>query len=405
MFLLNAIKKLCKQSNSDANYSSSNWKTVFTRRINQASTAKPSVFFLKVYSTLPAMVSVYAIILTASLLLAVGARSFDVDEFKATFCSDELDSNDELWCENFDLSVAHKDHIQKEDFIISEKGFVRFAKADIGVLNENFFQKFPNAVTIQFLSSNIVFGSSENGTKHPLKLLTFKSCKIQSSEDSNALKSLPNLEELVIVNPKKFENVKIDLKFLENNVNLRHLILKFGASHKLYNDLIGDGVLDMLPNLEYFSFDGKIEKITQDTFKNNRNLTSLRLQNNGLLEIEGETPFPESLQHLIISRNHLRNISMAFKGLTNLKMLDLSTNNIGNFESSTFDDLIKLRVLFLDANELSCFAERHMENLKRLSGLYLRYNYLEEDDLEFINRDKILFEFYPQRSKGFLGGI
>lgn len=405
LFLLKAIKKLCKQTNSNANYSSSNWKTVFTRRINQTSTAKRSVFFLRVNSTLPIMITIPMIILAASLLLAVGTRSFDIDEFKATYCSDELESYDELWCENFDLSANDKDHIQKKDFVISEKSFVRFVKADIGFLNENFFKKFPNAKTMHFLSSNVIFGSSENVAHHPLKLLTFKSCKMQSLGNSNALRSLSDLEELVIVNPKKLENVTIDSKFLENNQNLRHLIVTLGASQKLANDLITDGVLDLLPNLEYFSYNGKIEEITSDTFKNNQNLTSLRLQNNGLSEIEGESAFPESLQHLIISRNHLRNISTSFKGLSNLKMLDLSTNNIGNFESCTFDDLVKLRVLFLDANELSCFAERHIEHLKSLSGLYLRYNYLEEDDLKFIDRDKILFEFYPQRSKGFLGGI
>lgn len=406
--LLKAIKKLCKQTNSNANYSSSNWKTVFTRRINQTSTAKRSVFFLIVNSALPIMITITTIptiILTVPLLLAVETRSFDIDEFKATYCSDELDSYDELWCENFDLSTNDKDHIQKEDFVISEKSFVRFAKADIGVLNEDFFKKFPNAKTMHFLSSNVVFGSTENVTPHPLKLLTFKSCKMQSLENSNFLKSFEDLEELVIVNPKKFENIKIDTKFLENNQNLRHLILTLGASQKLSNDFMADGVLDVLPNLEYFSYNGKMEEITSETFKSNKNLTSLRLQNNGLSEIEGEWAFPESLQHLIISRNHLRNISTAFKGLSNLKMLDLSTNNIGNFEGCTFDDLVKLRVLFLDANELSCFAERHIENLKSLSGLYLRYNYLEEDDLKFIDRDKILFEFYPQRSRGFLGDI
>lgn len=351
------------------------------------------------------MVTVSTIILTASALLVAWTRSFNTDEFKAAYCSDEIDSYDGLWCSNFTLSSDDKDHIQRDDFIISEKSFVRFAKASIGLLNENFFRKFPNAESMHFSSTNIVFGSSENGSTHPLKLLTFKSCKIQSSENSNALKSLTELEEFKIANPKKLENVKIDSKFFENNPNIRHLILTLGPTQKLDNDLIDDGVLDVLPNLEYFSYDGKISKISAETFKNNRNLTSLRLQNNGLKEIEGEKAFPESLQHLILSRNHLRNISTAFKGLTNLKMLDLSTNNIGNFEGCTFDDLVKLKVLFLDANELSCFSERHIENLKFLSALYLRYNYLDEGDLDFIDRNKIWFEIYPQRSIGFLSGI
>lgn len=340
-------------------------------------------------------------------LLVIGSRAFDTDEFKKTYCSDELDSYDGLWCENFYLSNDDKDHFQKEDFIISEKSFVRIARADIGFLNENFFEKFPNAQTMHFLSTKMVLGSSnETGkTIHPMKILTLKSCEVHGSENSNSLESLKELEEFAIVNPKSFVNVTMDKKFFESNGHLKHLILNLGISHKLRNNLITDGVLDILPNLIYFSYDGDVEKITDELFKNNQNLTSLRLQNNGLSEIEGEMPFPETLQHLIISRNHLRNISTALKGLKNLKMLDLSMNNIGNFEGCTFDDLVKLRVLFLDANELSCFAERHIENLKRLNVLYLRYNYLEEDDLDFVNKEKILFEFYPQRTKGVLSGI
>lgn len=333
--------------------------------------------------------------------------SFDVNEFKSKYCSEEIDSYEGLWCENFKLSSADKDYIQNNDFVISEKSFLRISKADIGVLNTNFFRKFPNAETINILLSKVVFASSEDqNERHPLKILTFKSCKIYGSDNSNALKSLRHLEEFSIVNPKHFEKVKMDSKFFENNVNLRSLEIILGPLVSLEIDLFGDGVLDLFPNLEFFSYDGIIPKITKEVFANNPNLTYLRLQDNDLVEISGETPFPDHLKALTLSRNHLRNISIEyFKNLKDLKILDLSINNIGNFDACTFDDLENLRLLYLDANEIRCFSEQHIRNLKHLKALYLRYNYLDERDLGFINKEKIKLEIYPQRHEYLSGGF
>lgn len=90
-----------------------------------------------------------------------------------------------------------------------------------------------------------------------------------------------------------------------------------------------------------------------------------------------------SLQILLIQRE-------TFKGLKQLKLLDLYENQIKEIESGTFSDLPSLSVINLQHNKLTRIVAESFKNLLNLDTLYLDHNEITAVDLQsFPNNSKL----------------
>lgn len=83
------------------------------------------------------------------------------------------------------------------------------------------------------------------------------------------------------------------------------------------------------------------------------------------------------LENFYLNDNLLSDLpSLAFEGLSRLKMLNLGGNQLTNLSRTWFGDLVELEILYLDRNQLLAIEEGAFENLTSLITLHLNSNNL-----------------------------
>lgn len=93
----------------------------------------------------------------------------------------------------------------------------------------------------------------------------------------------------------------------------------------------------------------RLQAIEKNAFKNLNLLTELRLDDNRLKVIPEK--FPKSLKNLFLRVNLIEQVRKSdFQGLSNLEVLDLGMNSIGNVEEKSFGKLPNLHEFSLNSN-------------------------------------------------------
>ncbi|XP_074048547.1 toll-like receptor 8 isoform X2 [Macrotis lagotis] len=135
--------------------------------------------------------------------------------------------------------------------------------------------------------------------------------------------------------------------------------------------------------------------IEDGAFEDFANLTVLSLSFNNLSHVP--TKLPPSLKELYLSNNNIKNISQYdFKGLENLRVLDLSGNCPRCFNApfpckpcengasiyihdDAFQNLTQITHLNLSSTSLSKISASWFSNMKNLTVLLLEFNYLVQE--------------------------
>lgn len=260
--------------------------------------------------------------------------------------------NGSLLCYNFHLKPREVEEIQNQDFSLSQASNIIFRSGDIGVVNINFFTKFPNAERISFTNVNISLESSNKITNFwiterlPLKVLIIASCGIASQLESNSLKWLNNLEEILFYNVTLREVRKLDEHLFMNIANLKILNITNGNMW-FRNNVFGNFMSLKSLTLRNQAIYDPGELFLKQYYK----LVTLDLSFNYLLSIPN---IPGSVESLNLDGNKIIYISRNdFENLGGLKTLSLNKNRLKFIHHHTFHNLLNLMVLNLADNEFS----------------------------------------------------
>lgn len=327
--------------------------------------------------------------LVAVLLLGLvfAASAFDTNTFKKNYC---VETKDSLVCTRFAFSAADKNDIQRTNFIISTVPKVEFVHANIGSLNENLINKFPNAVDFRITGDSNVY---LNYTSSPISVTNVKLQKLVidggyvfNNNNSLALSKLTGLKHFELA-PQHLEFPILDDVLLSKNIQLENVTIQLieSISNKAFINL---SKLSKL-SIEY----GNIDKLPEDLLTRNTVLKELRLVSNRLPFIPSNSFFPKSLQIISLQNNNIQYLNnKQLVGLTNLKSLDLSINQISVISPDSFTNLSALESLNLSFNSINELTRKHFTPLKALKGLSLFENKFSKlpndifDDLTKIER-------------------
>lgn len=235
---------------------------------------------------------------------------------------------------------------------------------------------------------------------------------------SGALCSLPNLVEL---NLSKNEIGSIsDLSLTDPNgqagICLRNLksldlssneigavtgtqlqgwqqLQKFNLKHNLIRYLDRD-VFQLSPDLTTLDIsNNQLSTLPAALFSTSK-LVHLSLANNSISSISTQTfANQENLQHLDLSGNLLSSAEIKpglFQGLSSLKELDISQNQIDRLRKKTFWDLDTLETLKLASNKLRELPNKLLRNMQSLKTLVLSKNLLTQVSNEALQGAKQL---------------
>lgn len=304
-------------------------------------------------------------------------QTFEVEEFKKKYCTENIEKSS-FYCNGVNMSTSQVTDIQKNDFIISNCSHIVFQSAELGVVNNNFFKKFPQAEDIRLSYSSFNLTSSEKvDILTNLKKLVFRLCTVNEIKDSNTFERLSNLETL-IMELYLTENSTISSNLLMKNNNLRFLEI---AAYKGRLDF-GENVLASLENLKELDI-RFLGNISSGLLKNNNKIENLIISSDIMNSFPEDLYIPETVKLLHLIDLKIQNITRKrFEKLKALKVLNLSANNIKSFEANTFTDLENLTSLTISSNKLHKVTEEHFADMKNLKKLDLRYNYLNNDDFK-----------------------
>ncbi|KAL5280654.1 Tl.2 family protein [Megaselia abdita] len=295
--------------------------------------------------------------------------AFDVNNFVNSFCDVE---NNMLSCSNFSLIPQEIYEVQTEDFIISNHNVLEFSFCSIGIVNENFFTKFPEALSINFKKCNVSMDSSIYPTSNrvvKLNDLSFSECRFMNNKDTNALNTLNMLSKFSILY-SWFHHKELDRHFLRNLTNLTEInCYECGFHH------ISNGAFDDLDNLKSFNFEGSnVTHLPNGLLEKSRNLESFSFVRNDLRDIP-MTFLPKSVKNVNLETNSISILKKnQFKGLINLEYLDLSNNQIGRIHKRGFNGLEHLKELNMNFNNITVLTKRHFQGLDYLKQIYLLGN-------------------------------
>lgn len=227
---------------------------------------------------------------------------------------------------------------------------------DIQELHRNFFCDF-HKLNFLNLSSNQLYNLTNfQFTSSPIKNCVFSmSYLVLTSNQLNFL-------------PFSFFSNFINLKVLRLNKNSISFIENFVFSNLKQLDM-----LDLSEN--------KIQSIQPELFDNLNNLRTLNLEKNSMKILPPELLANlKKLELLNLSSNFLSSNwinFMTFKGLFNLRLLDLSYNKLTSLENSIFSDLTSLEMLDLKNNLIESVSMDTFANLTYLTSLVLSHNFIK----------------------------
>lgn len=209
-------------------------------------------------------------------LVALATAAFNVDEFNRNYCKTSANGR-ETNCTSFYLGHVDDAAFQNENFVISRATKVILSGCTLSNLNENFINKFPNAVN-----------------------MTFHQCSL-------------------------------DLKKVHSNLSRENRVLKqLTIEYSNLYDVANATAFDYLTGLSDFRLNGYYlasNYIGDSWFRNNRNLSKVEITQLSLTGIDAKT---------FVNLRQLASVNISVSGLKSLS-LDLFRNNT-NLESFVFNN-------------------------------------------------------------------
>ena len=143
---------------------------------------------------------------------------------------------------------------------------------------------------------------------------------------------------------------------------------------------VAEDDIDLCPNLETLHLnDNRILLLQDNAFKSLNKLQDLDVSGNFIARLPGPALIGlTSLKTFNLSRNRLNQLDIFPTDLAELKILDLSFNEIGALEAKSFHYLINLVKLDLKSNKISQISPDVFLAEQSLKGLDLRSNRLEK---------------------------
>lgn len=304
---------------------------------------------------------------------------FNVAHFLKDFC--ELDTyiypkgESKLRCYDVIFTANQRFDIQSKQFTISNSSHIVFIDSRIDPLNDMFFDKFPDAWSMELTNSTLVFSSDHsNLTNLCLETLVLKESFIVNQENSTPFTNLMNLKRLLITS-SNFSDTTFGKTLLKFTTNLTSIYI---VSSNL--KAIESGAFENLHKLKDLSIiRSPLCELPGDIFLNNNALLRLDFSNDLFDEIP-DVVFPESLEELKMSFNYLEHLERKhFKHLIGLKGLHLYGNFIKDFSIDTFWDLDSLEDLVLTANRIHNISWKHFMFCGQLEWLDIQDNFLKDD--------------------------
>lgn len=271
--------------------------------------------------------------------------------------------------------------VQSSDFQISNDDFIHFEKCDPGVVNANFFDKFPNAISMTFDDCDLSLKSSKStmSTRRPrLANLYIQNSRVTDNKDSNALQFLPEL--------KKLSLKKLRLQNKEFDTNLFHKLYNL-TNFECYDcgiEKIKDGAFDDWENVEYFSiYDTIVDRLPNNVVYRMDRLKMFEFYGNDLKDIPKDF-FPHSVVSINFGHNSIRKLEKnQFNGLEKLETLLLDNNSIEKIDEKAFKYIEKLQILKLNNNKIGKLELKTFGDLGNLKELDLRGNALRLNRLDY----------------------
>lgn len=238
---------------------------------------------------------------------------------------------------------------QLESYLVGKDTFVgmkQLTHIKVGNSNlevhESTFSQLPNLQTLELKENyNIFLSELTFRGGYQLKVLDLEDSSV-SNLPSGIFRDLNGLEFLFLYIQRT--SSAVDFTGLEK---LKYLTLAF-----IQNQNLTEISFHNLKNLKYLVLSNcKFRHINTAIFSQLKNLIVLKLKNSEV-ELNAST----------------------FSGLTNLRSLDLSTNNINRIEDGAFSNLINLKKLDLSDNKLTALHEQTFKGLDNLKYLSLKRN-------------------------------
>lgn len=314
--------------------------------------------------------------------LTILVHGFNTEAFLKDHCTIDFYIST-LTCDYVKFSDEENTEIQDTKFAISNGTFqkVTFRHCDL-IANGALFEKFPH--TFEFIFEDCVLDitsdSVRNISSHMSLSLTISSSTVNGNK---GLKTLSRLSSITF-SETYFNNLYEFFKQVPQLNSIAFFRCSFAVTSDLFQGLSGiQGIF--IENNPYFTTLGA------GIFSSLDRLQYLYLRNNQI----GFIPcsyFPSSLINLFLNNNTIQVITEnTFKNLRELRILDLGDNQIKHLSEKSLDNLNNLQNLQLRNNKIKDFTRRHLNGTNILDTLDISNNDIKDlsdetfDGLEYLN--------------------
>ncbi|CAO1409799.1 unnamed protein product [Diamesa tonsa] len=307
--------------------------------------------------------------------------TFNVDIFENLVNLKKLILSDQLTIKTLKVSFATLHQLQvlttrnfKVELEVGAfKNLINLVELELNVSGESFvFSKVLESLTnlkMLKISGPCIIIWPESMFKHNPKL---KSITLQNMAKSKASSYLTKQ-----INLKGGTSIFSSIEDLSEDVfktlsNLKELILTYNMLKSLPKDVFVDLIRLQLLDLS----DNNLIELHDGLFDTTLNMKSLVLSNNKLTNISRNV-FAKlrKLEILLLNRNNLKTIDDSFKSLENLREINLSYNQLShNQTKNVFDGLTKMEKLYLSNNQLEDFLISKNNEFGNLKIVDLSYN-------------------------------
>ncbi|KAF7995516.1 hypothetical protein HCN44_006623 [Aphidius gifuensis] len=210
------------------------------------------------------------------------------------------------------------------------------------------------------------------------------------------------LESLKTLNLSKNDLQMFDINAFGDLKNLETLLLDENNI-----DILSSDILSGLESLEKLSLaSNELENLQDDTFSNSKRLTELDISKNHIESLPNNIFHGlNDLTKINMSSNNLMNLDDPFKGLINLRYLDMSFNKLKTLSVDIFSDNKNLWQLNFSSNKLIRIEPALFDSAKELFSIdfsnnslttipadsltqhdYLRYVYFQHNNITKVER-------------------
>ncbi|XP_055629540.1 protein artichoke [Toxorhynchites rutilus septentrionalis] len=208
-------------------------------------------------------------------------------------------------------------------------------------------------------------------TTAQLRYISLARNQLQSIDEG----SLAGLNRLEVLNLQDNRLLALHERSLSTLENLRELNLQGNRI-----EVLVDHLLDNNGNLEQFDASrNSIVEISPKAFRNSRSLQTLDLSSNKLRELPESLSGLSELREIDVSFNQISELTPSVLGSwRNLEELKVSNNKVNQLHQGSLRNLPLLQYMDLSSNELTTLEHGSLRNLPELQELVLADNKLAE---------------------------